>query len=71
MPRPSFPVSELPAKIQQDVHGRRRKLEGAARRIELEDCELLSMFQYNCEVKHPVTQDSPIKCYPVERLFRR
>ena len=70
-PCQSFPASELPAKVQQDFGGRRRKLEGGARRIDLSGCELLSMLQYNCEVRQPVTASSTVQCFPVERLYRR
>lgn len=67
----TFPAQELPSRIQENVHGKRRKLEGGARRIDLSTCELLQMIQYSCEVQHPADRDSPVLCYPVERLFRR
>ncbi|TQS33580.1 hypothetical protein Golomagni_06070 [Golovinomyces magnicellulatus] len=28
-------------------------------------------MQYSCEVQNPSERDSPVLCYPVERLFRR
>lgn len=36
------------------------------------DCELLSsMVQYSCAVMHPEVRGSPIRCWPVQRLFRK
>jgi hypothetical protein len=67
----SFPASELPARIHEDSTGRRRKLEGGARQIDLAKCELLKIVQYECEVKEPIRMWSSINCYPIERLFRR
>lgn len=70
----SFPASELPERIQQDASGRRRKVEGAgsvSRKIDLSACELLQMLQYKCEVERPLSRDSPVRCYAVDRLFRR
>jgi len=29
------------------------------------------MLQYECSVDEPVTRESVINCWPVERLFRR
>lgn len=67
----SFPAAELPAKVQQDARGRRRKLDGDARRVDLAACELLQMLQYKCEVRRPLSRDSPVQCFAVDRLFRR
>ncbi|KND88912.1 hypothetical protein TOPH_06395 [Tolypocladium ophioglossoides CBS 100239] len=67
----SFPASELPAKVQQDARGRSRKLDGDARRIDLAACELLQMLQYKCDVQRPLSRDSPVQCFAVDRLFRR
>ncbi|EXU98619.1 hypothetical protein X797_008333 [Metarhizium robertsii] len=68
----SFPASELPARIQLDVHGRRRKpAPGANSKIDLSACELLQMLQYKCEVQRPLSRESAVQCFPVDRLFRR
>lgn len=67
----TFPASELPSRIQEDVHGKRRKMVGGARRIDLSTCELVQMTQYSCEVQNPQERNSPVLCYPIERLFRR
>ena len=67
----SFPASELPLKVQQDTSGRRRKLPDGARRVDLSAGELLEMLQYKCEVQRPLSKESPVRCFPVERLFRR
>ena len=70
----SFPASELPLRIQQDASGRRRKLDDAgavSRRIDLSACELFRMLQYKCEVQRPLTRESPVRCFAVDRLFRR
>lgn len=67
----SFSASELPARVQQDGTGRRRKLENGTQRIDLAQCELFRMMQYNCDVQEPVTPSSVVRCYPIERLFRK
>ncbi|KAI1112693.1 hypothetical protein F5Y14DRAFT_421102 [Nemania sp. NC0429] len=61
-----FPASQLPAEIQVN-DGKRRK----GGRIDLSACELLSMVQYDCQVSEPHLNDSPVKCWPVQRWFRR
>lgn len=36
------------------------------------ECTLLSqMVQYSCAVMHPEMRDSPVRCWPVQRMFRR
>ncbi|KAL5084456.1 hypothetical protein Trisim1_011734 [Trichoderma cf. simile WF8] len=70
----SFPASELPLRIQQDASGRRRKVDGAgsvSRKIDLSACELFQMLQYKCEVQRPLSRESPVRCFTVDRLFRR
>jgi hypothetical protein len=68
----SFPAAELPQLVQQDVQGRRRKLaDPRARRVDLDACELLQMMQYSCQVERPLSKNGAVRCYPVERLFRR
>ncbi len=66
----SFPASQLPQHVQLDTHGRKRKLPGG-RDVELQGCELLSMLQYNCSVDRPEQTNSPVRCWPVQRLFRQ
>ncbi|KZZ94344.1 hypothetical protein AAL_05311 [Moelleriella libera RCEF 2490] len=75
-PCQSFPASELPARVQNDVHGRRRKHDTTngsptPHRVDLAACELLQMLQYKCQVQNPVLRSSPVQCFPVQRLFRR
>lgn len=70
----SFPASQLPSKIQLDASSRRRKPptdEPSRAKIDLATCELLQMLQYKCEVRRPLGRDSPVRCYAVDRLFRR
>ncbi|KAI1821478.1 hypothetical protein F4861DRAFT_457709 [Xylaria intraflava] len=63
-----FAASQLPAEIQLD-DGKRRKTGGE--RIDLSACELLSMVQYDCQIDRPDLSDSPVRCWPVQRWFRR
>ncbi len=65
-----FPAAKLQEKVQLDVHGRKRKLPGG-RDVDLKSCELLSMVQFSCSVDHPEQRNSPVSCWPVQRLFRR
>lgn len=62
-----FPASELPARVNTTSKGKRRKGES----VDLHKCRLLEMLQYNCYVKDEKIRGSPIRCEPVERLFRR
>ncbi|KAF7553367.1 hypothetical protein G7046_g7113 [Stylonectria norvegica] len=66
-----FHASELPDQVQADLNGRKRKLDGDARKIDLAGCELFEMLQYKCEIKEPVRWDSAVQCYAVDRLFRK
>ncbi|KAF4121015.1 Mitochondrial export protein Som1 [Geosmithia morbida] len=67
-----FPVSQLPERVQSNVHGKRRKhADPRTRTVELSACEFFEMLQYNCEVQRPVTRDSIVQCFPVPRAFRR
>lgn len=61
-----FPASQLPAEIQVN-NGKRRK----GGKIDLSACELLSMVQYDCHIDRPNSNDSPVRCWPVQRWFRR
>lgn len=74
-----FPASDLPHEIQLD-QGRRRKMtrEGgsssssnSSRKIDLSACALFSMTQYDCQIDRPEINDSPVRCWPVQRWFRR
>ncbi|KFH46817.1 hypothetical protein ACRE_023320 [Hapsidospora chrysogenum ATCC 11550] len=67
----SFPASELPARVQENTQGKRRKLEAGARRIDLSACELFEMVQWECEVRDPSVRNSTVQCFAVDRLFRR
>ncbi|KAI0473044.1 hypothetical protein GGR56DRAFT_595729 [Xylariaceae sp. FL0804] len=63
-----FPASQLPSEIQTDADGRRRRGGG---RVDLSACELLSMVQYDCQIDRPEMMSSPVRCWPVQRWFRR
>jgi hypothetical protein len=67
----SFPAAELPLKVQLDKKGRKRKTEGGGSIDLLSGCELLGFAQYSCSVDHPEIRDSPVRCWPVQRWFRR
>ncbi|RKU49481.1 hypothetical protein DL546_008134 [Coniochaeta pulveracea] len=66
----SFPALELPLKVQLDDKGRKRKTEGGAP-IQLSACELLGFPQYHCSIDRPELRNSPVRCWPVQRWFRR
>ncbi|KAG6000175.1 hypothetical protein E4U21_005755 [Claviceps maximensis] len=56
----SFPASQLPLKIQVDVHGRRRKHDASSsptHKIDLSACELFRTVQYKCHVQDPSSPD--------------
>ena len=40
-------------------------------KIDLSACELFSMTQYDCQIDRPEVGDSPVRCWPVQRWFRR
>ncbi|KAI1136278.1 hypothetical protein F5Y05DRAFT_415468 [Hypoxylon sp. FL0543] len=61
-----FPASQLEAEVQSD-NGKRRK--GGP--INLSACELFSMVQYECQIDRPEIANSPVRCWPVQRWFRR
>jgi hypothetical protein len=73
MPPPcqSFAVKDLPSEVQVGLNGKLRKTVDG-RRIDLQrDCELLELMQYECLVLQPEIRNSPVQCWPVQRLFRR
>ena len=63
----SFPPSQLEWRVQQLPNGKRRKGED----IDLEKCELLEMVQYSCVVAEKDGGQARVKCYSIERLFRK
>ncbi|KAK4452698.1 hypothetical protein QBC34DRAFT_398105 [Podospora aff. communis PSN243] len=70
-PCETFPVQKLPSEVQLGTNGKLRKTVDG-RRIDLQkDCELLELMQYECLVLHPEIPNSPVQCWPVQRLFRR
>lgn len=69
-PCPDFHPSHLPQQVQLTIDGRKRKTEGG-KDIDLRACELMGLLQYDCSVEHPQRQVSHVKCYPVQRWFRR
>ncbi|MBE3047126.1 hypothetical protein IMZ48_32305 [Candidatus Bathyarchaeota archaeon] len=74
MPPPlrTFPSSSLPAEVQNDATGRKRKpAPGAPANIDLHGCELLSMSQFECGVERPGDSASPIRCVEMLKFFRR
>jgi len=70
-PIESFPASELPPRVLGTVEGKRRKGWVQEKIGGLGKCELLELVQYKCEVEEPRTRESVVRCWPVERLFRR
>lgn len=64
----SFHCSELLEHIHTLPNGKRRK--GPA--INLNDCELMELVQYECRLKgKPKSAESVIQCFPLTKLFRR
>jgi hypothetical protein len=74
-PSEIFDAAELPDRVRFNEKGKFRKTTlddgSGARGIDLRRCALLQMLQYHCTVDEPRTRDSPTRCYPVPRLFRR
>ncbi|OBR07913.1 hypothetical protein CH63R_09434 [Colletotrichum higginsianum IMI 349063] len=65
-----FPVSKLELHVQADVKGKKRKLPGGAD-VDLTKCALKEMTQYRCFIDDPKSRDSPVRCWPIHRLFRQ
>ncbi|KAH8687751.1 hypothetical protein BGZ60DRAFT_15485 [Tricladium varicosporioides] len=62
-----FPAKDLPYRAQANVYGTKRKgFDG-----DLKKCELMEMLQYDCQVEEPKRRDGVVRCWPVERWFRR
>ena len=69
MPPPvePWPSRELPDRVMGGTQGNYRKgFDG-----DLKKCELMELVQYRCEVDRPEVRNSPVRCWPVVRLFRR
>lgn len=64
-PTELFPASELEWRIQGLPNGRRRK----GTKLDLKECELMELVQYDCVLG--AKRNSPVRCFPVERLFRK
>jgi hypothetical protein len=62
-PVQSFPLSELEKQVNFDEKGKKRKTP-----VDLEECKLMQMVQYNCEV---VKKRKEVECRPLLRLFRQ
>jgi len=66
-PVESWPVAELEQRIYGNAKGEYRKgFDG-----NLKNCQLMELLQYNCKVDNPESKNSLVRCWPVERLFRR
>jgi hypothetical protein len=70
---PPCRVFEAPAleyEVQTDLTGKKRKVEGGAN-VDLAKCPLFGMVQYECQIDRPEFPNSPVRCWPVQRWFRR
>ncbi|KAF6824664.1 hypothetical protein CMUS01_10138 [Colletotrichum musicola] len=65
-----FPASELRLHVQADMKGKKRKVEGGGD-VDLSKCALQVMTQWRCFVENPGARDSPVGCWPIQRLFRQ
>jgi hypothetical protein len=65
-----FKADELEDVVQTSLAGTKRKTEGG-RRIDLSQCPLFSMVQYECQIDRPDLPHSPVRCFEVQRWFRR
>lgn len=63
---PTFSPSILERQIQYLPDGKRRK-----QAVNLKECELKELLQYNCDLKDPKNPTSKVYCEPVLRLFRK
>lgn len=64
-PTETFPASQLSSRVHLATNGKRRKGD----EIKLEDCELMEMVQYSCELEGK--KKDVIKCRPIVKLFRK
>ncbi|KAB2568725.1 hypothetical protein BFW01_g384 [Lasiodiplodia theobromae] len=65
-PVEAFPPEELAARVQFNAQGKRVKPP-----VDLEQCKLLEMVQYACDVENRNDPRARITCRPLVRLFRR
>jgi hypothetical protein len=67
VPVEAWPARELEQRVLGTEKGTKRKgFDG-----DLRKCELMSLAQYRCQVDKPEETGSTVKCWPVERFFRR
>ncbi|KAK8068993.1 hypothetical protein PG994_005609 [Apiospora phragmitis] len=67
----TFSSATLESEIQTYDTGKKRKLERGQKNIDLSQCALMGMLQYECRIDQPEKRDSPVRCWPVRRWFRR
>ncbi|KAF2175680.1 hypothetical protein K469DRAFT_609889 [Zopfia rhizophila CBS 207.26] len=66
-PLEQFHASQLPVRINTLLNGKPRRPP-----IKLEECPLMEMVQYKCNIKKSDLPERPvILCEPVVRLFRK
>ncbi|KAK9425609.1 hypothetical protein SUNI508_02970 [Seiridium unicorne] len=65
-----FKADDLEGAVQSSLGGMKRKTEGG-RNIDLSQCPLFSMVQYDCQIDRPDLPHSPVQCFQVQRWFRR
>ncbi|KAK4168283.1 hypothetical protein QBC43DRAFT_310002 [Cladorrhinum sp. PSN259] len=69
-PCQSFHPSKLPVHVQVGPDHKVRKTTTGDRIDLVRDCALKSLVQYECVISKPEKRNSPVRCYPIERLFR-
>ncbi|KAH6652483.1 hypothetical protein BKA67DRAFT_659191 [Truncatella angustata] len=65
-----FKADELEDAVQLNLAQRKRKTAGG-KDIDLAQCPLFSMVQYDCQIERPDLPHSPVQCFEVQRWFRR
>lgn len=65
-----FKAGELESAVQTGVTGRKRKTEGG-QNVDISQCPLFSMVQYDCQIERPDLPHSPVQCFEVQRWFRK
>lgn len=65
-PTAVFSPASLEERLQCDSRGKRRK-----QPVDLAECELRRLVQYDCRVPDRRDRRAPAVCWPLERLFRR
>jgi hypothetical protein len=61
-----FPTSDLPSRVNIDEDGKWRKPP-----VKLEDCKLMEMTQYTCNIRNKFSKNAEVVCKPFQRMFRR